>query len=53
MNKRTQNCNLYMYMFMIFPLVILKLDSYFSFKQVWTQKCAVQKASADVNISHY
>ena len=23
------------------------------FKQVWTQKCAVQKASVDVNISYY
>ena len=22
-------------------------------KQVWTQKCAVQKASVDVNISYY
>jgi hypothetical protein len=25
----------------------------FSFKQVWTQKYAVQKASVDVNISYY
>jgi hypothetical protein len=29
--------------FLIFVLVIFKLDSYFLFKQVWTQKCAVQK----------
>jgi hypothetical protein len=25
----------------------------FSLEQVWTQKCAVQKASVDVNISYY
>ena len=26
---------------------------YVLIKQVWTQKCAVQKASVDVNISYY
>jgi hypothetical protein len=26
---------------------------YFIILQVWTQKCAVQKASVDVNISYY
>jgi len=26
---------------------------FFCIKQVWTQKCAVQKASVDVNISYY
>ena len=28
-------------------------DYYFLTLQVWTQKCAVQKASVDVNISYY
>ena len=26
---------------------------FFKVQQVWTQKCAVQKASVDVNISYY
>jgi hypothetical protein len=32
-----------------------KFDIYvfITIKQVWTQKCAVQKASVDVNISYY
>jgi hypothetical protein len=31
----------------------LSSRSFFFIKQVWTQKCAVQKASVDVNISYY
>ena len=27
-------------------------NGFFNIKQVWTQKCAVQKASVDVNISY-
>jgi hypothetical protein len=30
-----------------------KLILFFTNNQVWTQKCAVQKASVDVNISYY
>ena len=29
------------------------IQSIFLIQQVWTQKCAVQKASVDVNISYY
>ena len=39
---------------MSYIAVILKRHAiYYYYIQVWTQKCAVQKARVDVNISHY
>ena len=34
-------------------LIEKPFSSFFFKEQVWTQKCAVQKASVDVNISYY
>ena len=31
----------------------LTIETFFIIIQVWIQKCAVQKASVDVNISYY
>jgi hypothetical protein len=36
-----------------YSVVMILFDLYIIFEQVWTQKCAVQKASVDVNISYY
>ena len=33
--------------------VVVVILFFFQSKQVWTQKCAVQKTSVDVNISYY
>jgi hypothetical protein len=35
------------------PNYFICVSDIFFIKQVWTQKCAVQKASVDVNISYY
>jgi hypothetical protein len=34
-------------------IILFAFQTIFFIKQVWTQKCAVQKASVDVNISYY
>jgi hypothetical protein len=36
-----------------FSLLLLLLLFFFFIKQLWTQKCAVQRASVEVNISYY
>jgi hypothetical protein len=34
-------------------IILFAFQTIVLIKQVWTQKCAVQKASVDVNISYY
>ena len=41
------------YLFFVRLFFILNFNYFFLFKQVWTQKCAVQKSSVNVNISYY
>jgi hypothetical protein len=46
-------CILYIYGCWQYHTPSANIDCFLIFKQVWTQKCAVQKASVDVNISYY